>query len=102
LTKLKAKQSSFIFGGFTTVDLKSCPWSGKYKSDRKAFIFSLINQDNKPLKLKIKSNQHQHAILCNSEFGPAFGYDFVVVTLIWVELINILNLQKEQMKQKRF
>ena len=41
-----------VFGGYTEED-----WAGHgYATDNNAFIFSLINQDNKPLKLKcIKS-----------------------------------------------
>ncbi len=53
LTILKAKESKFIFGGFTTVSWESCPALGKYKSDPNAFIFSLTNNDNKPLKMKV-------------------------------------------------
>jgi hypothetical protein len=75
LTILKAKQSSYIFGGFTTVS-----WDGSslWKSDRNAFIFSLTNKDNKPLKIKIDSNEHQHAICCYSKFGPIFGIEIVI------------------------
>jgi hypothetical protein len=73
LTILKAKESSFIFGGFTTVDWESCPWPGKYKSDPNAFIFSLTNKDNKPLKMKVNQERHHEAICCNSSLGPTFG-----------------------------
>jgi len=45
LTILKAKHSSYIFGGFTTVEWDS---SSIYKSDPNAFIFSLTNYDNQP------------------------------------------------------
>ena len=45
----------------------------KWKSDANAFLFSLINKDNQPLKMKIHSNQHQYAIRCNSEYGPTVG-----------------------------
>ena len=71
LTILKAKFGSNIFGGFT-----SASWDGlsEYKSDANAFLFSLTNRENKPLKMKIKFNQHQNAIFCNSEYGPTFGF----------------------------
>jgi hypothetical protein len=48
-----------VFGGYTEQS-----WSSKYafKSDKNAFIFSLINLDNKPLKIKcIKS---EYAFYC--------------------------------------
>ena len=41
--------------------------SDKYKSDPNAFIFSLTNKDNSPLKMKVDPNEHQWAILCHSE-----------------------------------
>jgi len=44
-----------------------------YKSDPNAFLFSLTNKDNKPLKMKIDPNQHQHAIQCSLSSGPIFG-----------------------------
>jgi hypothetical protein len=71
LTIMKAKQSQFIFGGFTTVKWES---SNRWKSDPNAFLFSLTNKDNTPLKMKIDPNQHHGAIYCDSEYGPTFGY----------------------------
>jgi hypothetical protein len=71
-TIFKAKQSQFIFGGFTSVH-----WDCSYdfKSDPNAFIFSLTNKDNKPLKMKINPNQDEYAIYCHFELGPTFGCD---------------------------
>ena len=48
LTILKANESSFIFGGFTSI-----AWdvSGQWKSDPNAFLFSLTNKDKKPCKM---------------------------------------------------
>jgi len=45
--------NGFIFGGFTSI-----PWSssGNYKTDNSAFLFSLTNPSNSPLKLKVKSS----------------------------------------------
>jgi hypothetical protein len=73
LTLFKAKESSYIFGGFTTVKGKSST-NGKWKSDRNAFIFSLTNKDNEPVKMKINQNQHQYAIHCDTKYGPIFGF----------------------------
>jgi len=70
LTIVKAKGSSYIFGGFTTVKWES---SNKHKSDPDAFIFSLTNKDNKPLKMNINPNRHDFAIFCHSSCGPSFG-----------------------------
>ena len=72
LTILKAKQSSYIFGAFTKVSWESST-NGKWELDPNAFIFSLTNKDNKPLKMKIDSNRHKNAIFCDSEYGPTFG-----------------------------
>ena len=70
MTILKAKKSSNIFGGYTTVSWDS--FSGD-KSDPNAFLFSLTNKDNKPLKIKIDPNRHQYAIYCDPKCGPTFG-----------------------------
>jgi len=74
LTILKAKESSYIFGGFTTVD-----WgSSYYQSDPNAFVFSLTNKDSKPMKIKITAVLHQCAIYCNPEDGPTFAGGFCI------------------------
>jgi hypothetical protein len=78
LTIFKAKGSSYIFGGYTTVKWESCPKPGKAKSDPNAFIFSFTNNDNRPLKMKIDPNKHQYAILCFSVYGPIFGVDICI------------------------
>jgi hypothetical protein len=70
LTLLKAKGSKFIFGGFTAVSWES---SNKHKSDANAFIFSLTNNYNKPVKMKINPKRHESAIRCYPEYGPTFG-----------------------------
>ena len=55
-----------IFGGYTEQS-----WSGSgFKTDSNAFIFSLINLDNKPKKIKWSRNQ---AIGCSTSHGPIFG-----------------------------
>jgi hypothetical protein len=70
LTILKAKRTSYIFGGFTAVSWAS---SGRWKSDPNAFIFSFVNKENKPIKMKIDPNHLQYAIYCHSGNGPTFG-----------------------------
>ncbi len=72
LTILKAKESGFIFGGYTTVTWESSAGC-KFKSDPNAFIFSLTNKDNEPVKMNIDPDYHDFAIYCRSECGPTFG-----------------------------
>ena len=71
LTIIKVDGTSNIFGGFT-----SAAWDsrGQYKQDANAFIFSLVNQDNKPLKMK--TIKPKNAIYCHSSYGPTFGFGF--------------------------
>jgi hypothetical protein len=75
LTILKAKGSSFIFGGFTAVGWDS---TSKCKSDANAFLFSLTNKDNQPIKMKIDPNGHHRAIGCSTDYGPTFGCDICI------------------------
>ena len=70
LTIFKAKKSNYIFGGFTSVEWNS---SSGFKSDPNAFIFSLTNKDNRPLKIKVDPNEDEQAIFGNYDFGPSFG-----------------------------
>jgi hypothetical protein len=77
LTLIKAAASGNIFGGYT-----EATWDGnnQYKSDKSAFIFSLVNLENKPIKVNI-SNRHEHnAIYTCSAYGPLFGagHDIVI------------------------
>ena len=69
MTIFKAKGSSYIFGGFASIN-----WDGTSgrKSDPNSFLFSLTNRDNQPSKIRqiYKSN----SIYCGSYFGPIFGF----------------------------
>lgn len=58
---------AFIFGGYT-----EAAWSqsGGYKKDKKAFIFSLENNDE---PLVIPCVKSQCAIYCHVSYGPTFG-----------------------------
>jgi hypothetical protein len=67
-TILKALGSSYIFGGFTSINW-DC--SGQFKSDPNAFLFSLTNKDNKPYKIRqINTTQ---SIYCHTICGSIFG-----------------------------
>jgi len=70
LTIIKAKSGN-IFGGFTEQEWHS---SREDVTDHKAFIFSLINKEEKPFKVQC-SNEGENAIYCWSDFGPCFGGD---------------------------
>jgi hypothetical protein len=67
--------SGNIFGGYTEK-----PWSsnGGGVKDPHAFVFSLINKDDKPFKVKCSNNAY--AILCHSDCGPSFVEDITVET----------------------
>jgi len=70
LTILKAKGSSYIFGGFTSIHWDS---SLQFKSDPNAFLFSLTNKNNQPCKIRqINTNK---SIFFHSGCGPTFGGD---------------------------
>jgi hypothetical protein len=74
LTIVKAHGTSYIFGGFTSIN-----WGSlfQFKSDPNAFLFSLTNKDNQPSKMRqlntIKS------ILCHSGYGPTFGLNDIYI-----------------------
>ena len=68
LTIIKANGTSNVFGGFTCAAWDS---RGQWRQDGNAFLFSLVNQDNKPIKMKII--EPQFAIYCFSSYGPIFG-----------------------------
>jgi hypothetical protein len=70
LSIFKAHECSYIFGGFASVSFNG---PETWKSDPNAFLFSLTNKDNKPLKMKIDPNKHSEAIQRNLSYGPIFG-----------------------------
>lgn len=59
-----------IFGGYT-----ESTWDQSYESkcDPNAFIFSLVNEDANPIKIKILPDKDKFAIRCNPNYGPIFG-----------------------------
>jgi hypothetical protein len=89
LTILKAKYSSYIFGGYTTVSWDS---TSEWKSDPSAFLFSLTNKDNKPVKMEIDPNEDDCAICCHSRYGPIFGFDLCIVNNAKTTMKNYSNL----------
>jgi hypothetical protein len=65
---LKAEGSSYIFGGFISINWES---SGGFRSDPNAFLFSLTNKNSQPCKMR--NINTTCSILCHSEYGPTFG-----------------------------
>jgi len=64
-----------IFGGYTE---QSWNYINNCNVDPNAFIFSLINKDNKPIKMKcIKPSQ---AIYCSTDYGPNFGLNDIEIS----------------------
>ncbi len=68
LTVIKS-ESGNVFGGYTD---KAWYSNGGFVTDQNAFIFSLINKENKPFKVKC-SDVGQNAIVCSPSIGPTFG-----------------------------
>jgi hypothetical protein len=91
LSICKAHESSYIFGGFTAVNWESSN-NLKYKSDRNAFIFTLTNKDNQPVKMKVDPNRHHRAIYCHSEYGPTFGGDIIIANNANTTMDSFSNL----------
>jgi hypothetical protein len=75
VTVIKAAESGNIFGGYTeaTWDTHSMA-----KSDPNAFIFSLVNKENQPVKAKVANEKKDEAILCFKKYGPRFCRDIVI------------------------
>jgi len=63
--------SGYIIGGYTSV-----PWSSAehYIADPTAFLFTLVNPNNKPLKLPVLPLSLQSATYHNFFYGPTFGW----------------------------
>ena len=72
ITIVKSRNGN-IFGGYTALFWDQ---SSGYKTDNNAFIFSLVNLHNSPIK--IACSPGQNAIYCSSGYGPTFGsgHDF--------------------------
>ncbi len=62
--------SGNIFGGFTE---RAWVSSNQWIVDPKAYIFSIVNKDNKPFKADSNNNG---AIASSSDYGPGFGDTF--------------------------
>ena len=73
--------SGNVFGGYTQQN-----WlhKGSYKLDRNAFIFSLINKENRPLLMRC--HDPAHAIACYSGNEPIFGINYDSYSFAMVQI----------------
>jgi hypothetical protein len=71
LSIIKTTQA-FIFGGYAEVEWNS---TNTWKMDVRSFIYSLVNKENSPIKIKFDVSSGQHSIYCGSSYGPTFGND---------------------------
>ncbi len=87
--------NGFIFGGFTSI-----PWSssGNNEADSTAFLFSLTNPSNTPLKLKVKLSQY--SVYHLSSYGPIFGWghDLHVSNLPHTNRDSYMNLDSYEFR----
>lgn len=67
LTVIKSTNGN-IFGGFTE---KAWSSVNAYVTDASAFVFSLVNKENRPFQALCTNCQN--AIYCGSSYGPTFG-----------------------------
>lgn len=80
LTIIKSKHRN-VFGRFAELSWES---TDRFVPDPGAFVFSLINKDNKPFKL-MYSNDGKDAIGCFGDNGPLFGSNGSFSTNIFIE-----------------
>jgi hypothetical protein len=67
----KSQKFGYIFGGYTEVTWSSLSQQAEWKSDPNAFIFSLTNKENKPVKMRTQNVAR--SIYCAPKCGPIFG-----------------------------
>lgn len=67
---IKAARSGNIFGGYT-----EATWNDdlNVKTDNKAFIFSLINKENKPVKVNVSKGKEKYAVVGHKDYWQVFG-----------------------------
>ena len=75
LTIIKPDETPHIFGGYTSVEWVSSLY--KHREDPTAFIFSLVNNDNKPIKMRV--TDPMYAIYCEPSYGPTFGWNDISI-----------------------
>lgn len=91
--------NGYVFGGFTSV---AWQLNSGYIKDSEAFIFTLLNPSNTPLKLPIGSLQTGDAIYTHPNYGPTFGagHDLTVYTDSNINTNSCVNVQTYVDKSK--
>ena len=97
LTIVKSTNDN-IFGGYTEVDWT--PNNVFYKNDPNAFLFSLVNKDNQPIKLKHKGIGS--AICCHPSYSVTFGdgHDLYIASNANANQFNYSNLGQSYLHPK--
>ena len=76
LTIIKSTNGN-IFGGYSEIQWTNS--TNQLLKDPNAFLFSLVNKENDPFKVKCPSNDLNgfplYPIHCSSTHGPAFGFN---------------------------
>lgn len=77
LTIIKSNHGN-LFGGYTSKSWTS-NGSGRYIKDENAFLFLLKSNKEKlekqcPFSFNVKSGYSNHAIYCDTKYGPTFGF----------------------------
>jgi hypothetical protein len=75
LTIVRSANNGNVFGGYT-----EAMWdkTNVYRSDRRAFIFSLVNKYSVPTRMSVNSDTGTGAVVGNGEYGPIFGQDIII------------------------
>ena len=74
-----------VFSGYTEQSWKQTQ-TYDYKADPNSFIFSLMNKDNKPLKIKWSRNA---CFLCRNNYGPVYGWSVCGSDIVIKDKSNI-------------
>jgi hypothetical protein len=90
LTIIRATSGN-IFGGFTEATWDQT--SGN-KQDNNAFLFSLVNSDNTPVKIEIANGKEREAIYCDVKYGPTFGTDLDIIDNSNITNNNVSSIGK--------
>ena len=67
--------SNNIFGGYTTADWSPLNNNSGFKYDANAFLFSLVNKYNSPVKMSVKKPENA-IYTTKTGSGPIFGSGF--------------------------
>eukprot|EP00013_Stygamoeba_regulata_P025303 CAMPEP_0177651930 /NCGR_PEP_ID=MMETSP0447-20121125/12828_1 /TAXON_ID=0 /ORGANISM="Stygamoeba regulata, Strain BSH-02190019" /LENGTH=430 /DNA_ID=CAMNT_0019155079 /DNA_START=91 /DNA_END=1383 /DNA_ORIENTATION=- len=67
---IQSKEGGYLFGGYTSLSWKS---SQRQPKDPHAFVFSLTNPSNQPVKMDKPGPQSEKFIVDRPDYGPTYG-----------------------------